>query len=274
MDLQSITVVDAFTQVPFAGNPAAVCILKKRRPDAWMQAVAKEMNLSETAFLLPQNEGSYQLRWFTPKVEVKLCGHATLASAHILWEEGYVPETETLRFETLSGILTTERLESGWIALNFPSQTVTESACPNELRQALHVEPTFVVGNGAVLLVEVASKEVLLGIDPDFDLLLRSGCGRVIVTCRAQPHEPYDFFSRFFAPDAGINEDPVTGSAHCVLGPYWAERLGRTDLKAFQASERGGELRLSIRGNRTILQGRAVTVLRGNLLAGSEAVPV
>jgi PhzF family phenazine biosynthesis protein len=268
MDVQPITVVDAFTSVPFAGNPAAICVLKQEASAEWMQSVAKEMNLSETAFLLSENENVYRLRWFTPKVEVKLCGHATLASAHVLWEEGE-SSAAPLHFETLSGRLTAEQKEDGWIALNFPSTSVTESGCPPELRQGLSVEPVVVVNcdSGSGFLVEVANKKVLLGIEPDFSLLVRSGCGRVIVTCKAESGDEYDFFSRFFAPDAGINEDPVTGSAHCVLAPYWAKKLGKNELHARQCSERGGELRLSVQGERTVLKGRAVTMLKGDLLA-------
>jgi len=266
MDVQPITVVDAFTTVPFAGNPAAVCVLKKAESAEWMQSVAKEMNLSETAFLFSEGENLYRLRWFTPKVEVKLCGHATLASAHVLWQEGQASATP-LHFETLSGRLTAEQKEEGWIALNFPSTSVTESACPPKLRQGLGVEPASVAKYDSGFLVEVANKKVLLGIQPDFGLLVQSGCGRVIATCKAETGDRYDFFSRFFAPDAGINEDPVTGSAHCVLAPYWAKKLARTELHAFQCSERGGELRLSVQGDRTILQGRAVSVLKGQLLA-------
>jgi PhzF family phenazine biosynthesis protein len=266
MDVQPITVVDAFTSVPFAGNPAAVCVLKQAESAEWMQSVAKEMNLSETAFLFSEGENVYRLRWFTPKVEVKLCGHATLASAHVLWGGGQA-SAAPLHFETLSGRLTAEQKEEGWIALNFPSKPVTESVCPPELRKGLGAEPVFVAKYDSGFLVEVANKKVLLGIHPDFGLLLQSGCGRVIVTCRAETGDEYDFFSRFFAPDAGINEDPVTGSAHCVLAPYWAKKLGRNELHAFQCSERGGELRLSVQGDRTVLQGRAVTMLKGQLLA-------
>ena len=265
MDVQPITVVDAFTSVPFAGNPAAVCVLKQDQPAAWMQSVANEMNLSETAFLLPEGENVYRLRWFTPKVEVRLCGHATLASAHVLWEEGQT--AKQLQFETLSGRLSAERQEDGWIALDFPSQVVADSDCPPELHQALAVEPLFVAKTTWAFLVEVASKEVLVGIKPDFGLLVQSGYGHVIVTSWADAADDYDFYSRFFAPDAGINEDPVTGSAHCVLAPYWAKKLGRNDLNAFQCSERGGELRLSVKGERTVLGGRAVTVLKGQFLA-------
>jgi PhzF family phenazine biosynthesis protein len=265
MDVQPITVVDAFTSVPFAGNPAAVCILKQEQSVAWMQSVANEMNLSETAFLLPQGENVYRLRWFTPKLEVKLCGHATLASAHVLWEEGLT--SGPLHFETLSGRLAAEQKEDGWIGLNFPSKVATESVCPLELIQGLGVKPTFTAKYDSGFLVEVANKEVLLGMHPDFGLLVESGCGRAIVTCKAGAGDEYDFFSRFFAPDAGINEDPVTGSAHCVLGPYWAKKLGKNELHAFQCSERGGELRLSIQGDRTVLQGRAVIVLKGQFLA-------
>ena len=269
MDVQPITVVDAFTSVPFAGNPAAVCVLKQAESAEWMQSVAKEMNLSETAFLVSEGENVYRLRWFTPKVEVKLCGHATLASAHVLWGEGQA-SAGPLHFETLSGRLTAEQKEEGWIALNFPSKSVTKSVCPPELRQGLGAEPAFVAKCDSGFLVEVANKKVLLGIQPDFGLLVQSGCGRVIVTCQAEASDEYDFFSRFFAPDAGINEDPVTGSAHCVLAPYWTQKLGKNELRAFQCSERGGELRLLVQGDRTVLGGRAVTMLKGHLLAHSQ----
>jgi PhzF family phenazine biosynthesis protein len=267
MDVQPITVVDAFTDAPFAGNPAAVCVLKQERSAAWMQSVAKEMNLSETAFLLSEGDNVYRLRWFTPMVEVKLCGHATLASAHVLWEERQARDSKPLHFETLSGRLTAERQAEGWIAMNFPSRFATESDAPSELREGLGAEPLFVAKYDSGYLILVANKELLLGIKPDFGRLVRSGCGRLIVTAQAQSSDEYDFFSRFFAPDAGINEDPVTGSAHCVLGPYWAKKLGKNELRAFQCSERGGELRLSVQGERTVLQGRAVTVLKGQFLA-------
>jgi PhzF family phenazine biosynthesis protein len=268
MDQQSITVIDAFTQKPFAGNPAAVCILREPRSDAWLQAIAREMNLSETAFLWPLAQATYRLRWFTPKIEVKLCGHATLASAHLIWEQNIEPVTSLLKFETLSGTLTAQYHESGWIGLDFPSNPAEECACPPELRESLQVEPLYCARYESGYLVEVADKDALLAIQPDFNLMLRSGFGRAIVTSRAEPSEPYDFVSRFFAPDAGINEDPVTGSAHCILGPYWAWKLGKRELLAFQASERGGELRLTVGDARTILRGQAVTVLRGQLTVG------
>ena len=265
MDQPGITVIDAFTQKPFTGNPAAVCIVKEPRNDAWLQAVAREMNLSETAFLWPLAQSTYRLRWFTPKIEVKLCGHATLASAHLLWEQNIEPVASLLKFETLSGTLTAQYQGSGWIALDFPSGPAKECACPPELRASLQVEPLYCGRYESTYLVEVADKDVLLAIQPDFNSMLRTGFGRSIVTSRAAPSEPYDFVSRFFAPDAGINEDPVTGSAHCILGPYWASKLGKRELLAFQASERGGELRLTVGDTRTILQGQAVTVLRGHL---------
>jgi predicted PhzF superfamily epimerase YddE/YHI9 len=269
MDQQSITVIDAFTQKPFAGNPAAVCILKEPRSDAWLQTIAREMNLSETAFLWPLAQATYRLRWFTPKIEVKLCGHATLASAHLIWERNIEPIASLLKFETLSGTLTAQYHESGWIALDFPSRPAEECACPPELRESLQVEPLYCARHESTYLVEVDGKDALLAIQPDFNLMLRTGFGRAIVTSRAAPSEPFDFVSRFFAPDAGINEDPVTGSAHCILGPYWAWKLGKRELMAFQASGRGGELRLTVGDTRTILRGQAVTVLKGQLAVGS-----
>jgi PhzF family phenazine biosynthesis protein len=253
--------VDAFTDRPFAGNPAAVCLLSSPRDDAWMQAVAREMNLSETAFLLPVQDG-FSLRWFTPLVEVDLCGHATLASAHVLWETCALKADEQARFHTRSGLLTAQR-QGGWIELDFPSDPVQPVTSPPELLKALGVTPAF-VGKGRYYLVEVESEEAVRRLAPDFALLAKVARG-VAVTSRSSSPE-YDFASRFFAPSVGINEDPVTGSVHCSLGPYWSAKLKKRELTAYQASSRGGVLRLRVGGPRVYIGGQAVTVLRGELL--------
>ncbi len=255
--------VDAFTGTPFRGNPAAVCLLARPREPAWMQEVAAEMNLSETAFLAEQGDG-FELRWFTPTTEVDLCGHATLASAHVLWECGRKPATQKLRFYTRSGLLGAERKPEG-IELNFPAEPARPASAPPELARALGVAPRFVGKNRFDFLVEVDSEEALRQLNPDHALLARVTPRGVIVTSRASS-VPYDFVSRFFAPAAGINEDPVTGSAHCCLGPYWKERLGKEEFSAYQASKRGGTIRVRVAGPRVFLTGQAVTVLRGELL--------
>lgn len=259
----TITQVDAFTATPFAGNPAAVCVLPEPREARWMQDVAREMNLSETAFLLKQEDG-YNLRWFTPAVEVALCGHATLASAHVLWEAGHLPAGQQARFHTLSGLLTADQ-RGEWIEMDFPAKLEQPAPAPQGLAEALGVAPRYVGKNVFDYLVEVESEEVVRGLKPNFTLLEQVEARGVIVTSRAsQPGT--DFVSRFFAPRAGINEDPVTGSAHCCLAPFWAARLGKTEMLAYQASPRGGVVRVRLEGERVKLGGQAVTVLRGELI--------
>jgi PhzF family phenazine biosynthesis protein len=221
-----ITQVDAFTDRPFTGNPAAVCILSESEPDWWMQDVAREMNLSETAFLLPHEEG-YDLRWFTPSTEVDLCGHATLASAHVLWEDGHLPPGETARFHTRSGILLATRLDD-WIEMDFPAKPATEAPAPDHLAEALGVQPIWVGRSAFDYLVALEDEKQVRTLHPDFSLLRRIDVRGVIVTAVATGNS-YDFVSRFFAPRVGIDEDPVTGSAHCVLAPFWSERLGRDE---------------------------------------------
>ena len=254
--------VDAFTNQPFSGNPAAVCILNEPTSDDWMQKVAAEMNLSETAFLHPQNDG-FNLRWFTPAVEVDLCGHATLASAHALWELGYLNPQETAKFFTRSGLLTAIR-QDNWIELNFPATPPETASPPANLAQALGVDLKTVTKNQFDYLVEVNSEETLRQIQPDFALLKTLPVRGIIVTSLPDSKE-YDFVSRFFAPAAGINEDPVTGSAHCSLAPFWAQRLNKTHFLAYQASARGGVIRVRLQENRVCLGGQAITVLRGEL---------
>lgn len=256
--------IDAFTDRPFAGNPAGVCWLDRPVPDGWMQAVAREMNQAETAFLAERPDG-FDLRWFTPVCEVDLCGHATLASAHFLWETGRLAATGAARFHTRSGLLTAGR-DPGGIVLDFPSTPPGPADPPAGLLLALGV-----AGPAAVLRNRVAQPDYLVvledearirGLAPDFAALRRVDCRGVIVTAPAQT-PGRDFVSRFFAPRAGVDEDPVTGSAHCTLAPYWAGRLGREHLVGYQASPRGGTVRVTVRGDRVLLAGQAITVVRG-----------
>ncbi len=259
-------VVDAFTSHPFAGNPAAVCPLSSPASNEWMQSVAAEMNLSETAFLLPLNQG-FSLRWFTPRIEVDLCGHATLASAHALWELGRIPHNATAVFHTRSGVLTADR-SGEWIELDFPADPPLETAPPPGLSEALGVAPSNIVQvrkHRFALLAELASEELVRNLQPDMQAIQGWDSLGIIVTSRPEVQE-YDFISRFFAPKAGIPEDPVTGAAHCCLGPYWGERLGKNSFLAYQASARGGEVRVENRADRVVLGGKAVTVARGELL--------
>jgi PhzF family phenazine biosynthesis protein len=258
----AITQIDAFTHRPFAGNPAAVCLLGEPPEDSWMQLVAREMNLSETAFLLPR-DGAFGLRWFTPTVEVDLCGHATLASAHFLWEQGHLHADQPARFHTRSGLLTAEK-QGTWIEMDFPATPAEPDASAVVLESALRIKACYVGRTRFDYLVEASSEEVVRALKPDFEGLGRLKARGVIVTSRASGSD-YDYVSRFFAPAFGINEDPVTGSAHCCLGPFWKERLGRDDLIGFQASARGGFVRTRCVGDRVRISGQAVTVLRGQL---------
>jgi PhzF family phenazine biosynthesis protein len=256
--------VDAFTDKPFAGNPAAVCILPGQRDDAWLQAVAAEMNLAETAFLTKKADG-FRLRWFTPKVEVALCGHATLASAHVLFQEGLVGPDDTICFHTQSGVLTASR-KGEEIELDFPLEPDEPIDPPANLAEALGVPLQYVGKNRFDYLAVVDSVATLKNITPDFKLLATVTNRGVIVTSRSS--EPrFDFVSRFFAPAAGIDEDPVTGSAHCCLGAYWRRQLGKSEFLAFQASARGGVVRVRVDETRAYLGGKAVMVFKGELFA-------
>jgi predicted PhzF superfamily epimerase YddE/YHI9 len=259
-----ITQVDAFTHRPFTGNPAAVCILEEPGPDWWMQDVAREMNLSQTAFLLPHDEG-YDLRWFTPTVEVDLCGHATLASAHVLWEEGHLAPDEPARFHTRSGELFANR-SGDWIDLDFPALPAAETAAPDPLSAAIGAPLLWVGRSEHDYLVLLKDEKQVRTLIPDLRTLARVEARGVIVTSVATG-ATYDFVSRFFAPRVGIDEDPVTGSAHCTLSPFWSERLGRDELVGYQVSARGGRVRTRAAGDRVHLGGQAVTVLRAELLA-------
>ncbi len=247
--------VDAFTDSAFQGNPAAVCLLETPAPDSWMQAVATEMGLSETAFLLGDS-----LRWFTPAVEVSLCGHATLATAHVLYSTGAA--TGQVDFRTASGTLTVKRDADGMITMDFPAKEVTPATVPPGLEKALGAAPVRVGQSAFDLLVELRSEDEVRSLSPDIEALGAIDARGVIVTA---PGTTTDFVSRFFAPNVGIPEDPVTGSAHCALAPYWADRFGRTDLVGAQLSRRGGLVRVAVRGDRVHLAGYAVTVLSGEL---------
>lgn len=260
---QILHIVDAFTHQPFAGNPAAVCLLKKPADELWMKLVAGEMNLSETAFLHPI-DGGFSLRWLTPTAEVKLCGHATLASAFVLWETGVLAVQEKAAFHTLSGWLICHR-EDDWIVMDFPARAVSECEPPNGLAEALGTTPLFVGSNGLDYLVEVADEATLRALCPDFGALGAIPLRGVVCTCRSSK-PAFDFLSRFFAPAVGVNEDPVTGSAHCALGPYWKGKLGKSEFTAFQASKRGGLVKLRVEEPRVQLRGQAVLTSRVELL--------
>jgi PhzF family phenazine biosynthesis protein len=258
-------VVDAFTETIFGGNPAAVCLLDSPAGPEWMQSVAAEMNLSETAFVVPAG-AEFGLRWFTPTVEVPLCGHATLASAHVLWE-GWVPPDVPARFQTASGLLTCTRAED-LIEMDLPGDVPETIATPAGLPTALGIAASEIretAQNVVGKLVAVTDAATVRSLTPNFGLIAALDAAGVIVT--APSDEPgVDFVSRYFAPAAGIDEDPVTGAAHCALAPFWATRLGRDELVGYQASVRGGTVRCRVAGDRVVLGGHAVTVSRGELL--------
>jgi PhzF family phenazine biosynthesis protein len=256
--------VDAFTDRPFAGNPAAVCLLPSWKDEQWLQAVAREMNLSETAFLV-KHPDHFDLRWFTPTVEVDLCGHATLASAHVLWQHEHVKPGEEIRFSTKSGILKAA-LRGQDIELDFPLKPEEPAQAPPGLVDALGVSPRYVGKNQFDYIVEVESEAVLRSMAPDFKRPATVSVRGIIVTSRSLDPR-FDFVSRFFAPGAGIDEDPVTGSAHCCLGDFWRKRLGKNEFLAYQASARGGVVKVRVTNDRAFLSGRAVIVAKGELLA-------
>lgn len=259
-----ISIVDAFTAEPFAGNPAAVALLPEPTDPAWMQDVARELNLSETAFLVRDGD-AFGLRWFTPAREVDLCGHATLASAHVLWLDGHLAPGEEARFDTLSGRLTCRRLDDGWIAMDFPAEPPAEVEPPPGLLAALGLSGARWVGRNRLdLVVELADEQAVRALAPDVRALGRLEARGVAVTAPASA-PGVDFVSRYFAPACGIDEDPVTGSAHCALGPHWAARLGKDELTGRQVSARGGTVRVALRGGRVTLSGQAVRVVRGEL---------
>jgi PhzF family phenazine biosynthesis protein len=259
-------VVDAFADAAFGGNPAGVVLLDDDAAvpdDDWLQAVAAEFRHAETAFVRPRADGAFDLRWFTPTTEVDLCGHATLAAAHIVANDG---RTGRLTFHTRSGPLFAESVESE-VRLDFPAQPPAPAAAPTGLQAALGTTPLGVTTNGTDVVVDLADADAVAAVRPDFAALALVECRGVIVTAPGAGVDGADFVSRFFGPRVGVDEDPVTGSAHCALGPLWADRLGRRDLVGVQLSARRGRVRVTVTGDRVHLTGRAVTVLAGRLLA-------
>lgn len=257
-----LAVVDAFTDRAFSGNPAGVCLLDEPVDETWMQAVASELHLSETAFLSPAGDG-YLLRWFTPTTEVPLCGHATLASAHLLWEDGQLAPGAAARFTTRSGVLIAHRTPDG-IAMAFPRRPVVPVDAPADLIAGLGLGPVTVAGDADTYLIELPDESSLRALAPDTERLAGLTCGVIVTSPSSAPE--YDFVSRYFAPGIGIPEDPVTGAAHCSLGPWWQARLGKDTLRGYQASKRGGIVGVQMLDDRVVLSGQAVTVLRGELL--------
>lgn len=256
--------VDSFTQQPFKGNPAGVCVVPEFPAETLMQNIAAEMNVAETAFIVAGSGGGFQLRWFTPVAEVDLCGHATLASAHILWETGRVPGSDSIVFSTKSGDLTVSLLPDGMMEMDFPSEPASVIAPPDGLMKALGMPHAVYIGaNRMDVLVEVSHESEVLDLNPNLSLLGEIETRGVIVTARSGGD--VDFISRFFAPRFGVPEDPVTGSAHCCLAPHWSPRLGKNDLTGYQASRRGGVVRMTVRADRVILGGYAVTVMKAEM---------
>ena len=261
---QNFYQVDAFTSIPFSGNPAAVCILRAPANSEWMQQVACEMNLSETAFLMEQND-RYHLRWFTPALEVDLCGHATLAAAHVLWEQQLLDKDSEAHFHTRSGLLTA-RWRQGWIEMDFPAEPPAPADPPAMLLVALDIDATTYCGrNRFDYLIELEGESELRDLKPDYAQLMGVDTRGIIVTSRSDGDKDYDFVSRFFCPRVGVNEDPVTGSAHCCLGPYWQQHINKETLTGFQASQRGGIVLVRPRNSRVILSGQAVTTIQGQI---------
>ncbi len=259
--------IDSFAAQPFAGNPAAVCLLDREREPAWMQALAAEMNLSETAFVVPQDD-RFELRWFTPTTEVDLCGHGTLAAAHALWLAETVAADSAIRFVTRSGELTAVRRNEE-IELDFPATPPEPTTAPQGLLEAMGVQPSYVGRSPFDKLLLVEDERVVRSLSPDFIKLTQTKVQGVIVTSPSS-NPKFDFVSRYFAPAAGINEDPVTGSAHCCLAPFWSQRLGKESLVGYQASARGGVVRTVLCGDRVLLRGQAVLIFRGQLSSECE----
>ena len=257
--------VDAFADKPFSGNPAAVCLMTEDKPDQWLQNVAAEMNLSETAFVwrLADAEG-FRLRWFTPTMEVDLCGHATLATAHSLWQSGWLAEDDQAVFESRSGKLTATKKDDH-IYLNFPATPAVDSPLPDDLKAAIDVQPIHTGKSREDFLIVVATADEVRNVNVDFQQMAKAESRGVILTAKSDDAQ-FDFISRFFGPAVGIDEDPVTGSAHCCLAPFWSKRLGKDELVAFQASQRGGTLKLKVEGERIHIGGTAQTVSKGELL--------
>lgn len=260
--------VDAFAIKPFRGNPAAVILMEDTREDKWLQAVAQEINLSETAFLRPKGH-DYELRWFTPTTEVDLCGHATIASAHILYEFGYYDTDETISFYTLSGVLRST-FNRGTIELDMPRFGFSPAVPPAGLSDILKTDPLAVSeSDNDMLIAELANESLVRQFSPDFDEIQRLEYDGLALTARSDDPK-FDFISRYFSPRTGIPEDPVTGMAHCALGPYWESKLMKSDFHAYQASARGGEVWVRLSDTRAFIGGKAVTVFKGEMLRQSK----
>lgn len=265
----TVTTVDAFASGPFTGNPAAVCVLDRPAPDDWMQALAAEMNLSETAFVVP-GDGAFGLRWFTPTVEVALCGHATLASAHLLYESGRVLADAEAAFDTQSGRLVVTMEAPGRYTMDFPATPPAASSAAAGLAEAFGVDPEWTGQSTFDLFIEVEDEATVRDLVPDMAAVAALGTRGVILTARADAASPYDVVSRFFAPEAGVPEDPVTGSAHCAIGPYWADKLGTRTIACYQASARGGRVDVEVQEERVALTGEAVTVYTAHLVPAAH----
>ncbi len=261
--LHQLYQVDAFTEEPFKGNPAAVCLLEAPESETWMQSLAAEMNLSETAFLLPEGK-AWRLRWFTPTTEVDLCGHATLASAYVLFTQQPASQQNPLIFNTRSGQLSA-RWKDGKVELDFPVMHFAPLEILPKIEKILGFNPVAAVFSGNYYLFEAQDSKQVLHCTPDFTALASLPMPEVMITASSADPQ-FDFISRFFAPQLGINEDPVTGSAHCLLTPYWAEKLGKSTLKAFQASQRGGLLEVKLQGEHVLITGAAKLIFKGHLM--------
>lgn len=257
-----LLLIDAFADAPFSGNPAAVCLLEHEADAAWMQNLARELNQAETAFVRLRSDGDWDLRWFTPTLEVDLCGHATLATAHGLWQAG-TTTSSTICFHTRSGILTCTRRDTR-IYMDFPAVTTKATAPPDDIDVAVGARIIGAYRAGPDLLVEVDDAATVRALQPDLTLVATLPVRGLIVTA-ASDDPQWHFVSRFFAPQSGIAEDPVTGSAHCALGPFWGTRLRRQTLSGRQCSARGGTVGVAILGDRVELSGHARTVFRGTL---------
>ncbi len=258
----NLTILNAFTDQAFKGNPAAVCLLSEEKDSGWMQSIAKEMNLPVTAFI-NRFKNDFYLRWFTPSTEIPICGHGTLASSYYLWEKGFVKKEKPILYHTKSGVLKAQFID-GWVQLEFPSILEEKTIAPDLLLRALGVEPIYVGENKLDYLVEVASENIVRNLKPSIDLIAQLPVRGVIVTSHSNSNE-FDFVSRFFSPAQGLSEDYVTGSAHCCLGPYWKSKLQKSDFTAYQASERGGILKVKVIDDKVLLSGKAVTVFEGHL---------
>lgn len=257
-----LSIINTFTEQAFKGNPAAVCFLSDEKESSWMQTVAKELNLPTTAFIWFIND-EYHLRWFTPSVEIPICGHGTLASAYFLWEKRYVDKARSIPFHTKSGVIKAQLID-GWIQLQFPAIIEQNVVAPELLIKALGVEPVYVGKSRLDYLVEVESEEIVRNLKPNIDLIAQLPVRGVIVTSHSNANE-FDFVSRFFSPAQGIIEDYVNGSSHCCLGPYWKNKLHKTDFTAYQASERGGIIKIKVLGDEIFLSGKSITIFEGKL---------